>query len=373
MTMKCPAPVAAGVLVLISSTCPAVAQAPLPAPRVVSLGEGIYVLHNPRANESWPQSNSLVVVGSKAVLVVDANYLPGTAQGDIDIIRGLTDKPVRYLVNTHWHYDHTNGNSVYRREFPGLSIVAHPETRRLLRENSPRYLASVLAPDSPVRKSVRNSRKVLTELGDTGDTADRSLYQRRLAQRELELAQLATVVTELPDRLVDRELALDLGGRRVLIRHFGRGNTPGDLVVILPRERIVATGDLVVSPVPYAYNSSPGSWIGVLDSILALGPAIVVPGHGEIQRAESGSSAADPLVRSIGYVRAVRALLFEVVEQTRVAYRAGRTVEEARASIDFEPYRRQFAGEDEFLQQVFLGSIVTALVDRAWAEAQGAT
>jgi glyoxylase-like metal-dependent hydrolase (beta-lactamase superfamily II) len=373
MSIKCPGTVAAGLLGFFAAIESAGAQDPLPAPRVVSLGHGIYVLHNPRANESWPQSNSMVVIGNREVLVVDANYLPGTAQADIDIIRGLSDKPVRYLVNTHWHYDHTNGNSVYRKEFPDLTIVAHPETRRLLRENSPRYLASVLAPDSPVRKSVQNSRKVLTELGDTGDSADRSSYERRLAQRELELAQLAMVTTDLPDRLVDRELTLDLGGRQVLIRHLGRGNTPGDLVVILPRERIVATGDLVVSPMPYAYNSSPGSWIGVLDSILALRPSIVVPGHGGIQRPADGSSGSDSLVHSIRYVSAVRALLSDVVEKTRAAYRAGRTVEEARASVNFEPYRRQFAGDDEFLQQVFAGSIVTALVDRAWAEAQGAT
>lgn len=357
-SLRHPLPTAMVALTLASQ---AAAQDPLPPPRVVPLGHGVYVLHNPRANESWPQSNTLVVIGGKKVLVVDANYLPGTAAADIDVIRGLTAMPVSYLVNTHWHYDHTNGNCVYRARFPGLSIIAHPETRRLLRENSPRYLASVLAPDSPVRRSVQNSTRVLAEMGDTGDSAERTVYQRRLEQRTLELNQIASVTTELPDRLVDRELSLNLGGRRVTIRHFGRGNTPGDLVVYLPEERIMATGDLVVSPVPYAYNSSPGSWISDLDSILALKPLIVVPGHGEIQRADS-----------MPYLLAVRGLLFEVVEKTREAYRAGKTVEEARSSIDFEPYRKEFAGEDEFLRQVFQGSIVTALVDRAWAEAQGA-
>jgi cyclase len=364
-----------GIGFIMGAAAQAQGQAPLPAPTVMPIGHGVYVLYNPRANESWPQGNTLVVAGEREVLVVDANYLPGTAQADIDIIRRLTDKPVRYLVNTHWHYDHTNGNGVYREGFPGLSIIAHPETRRLLRENSPRYLASVLAPDSPVRKSVQNSRKMLAEVGDTGDSAERALYQRRLAQRELELAQIATVKTDLPDRLVERELTLDLGRRKVLIRHLGRGNTPGDLVVYLPKDRILATGDLVVFPIPYAYNSSPGSWIDVLDSVLALRPAIVVPGHGIVQREGSGLSAAgeDSLVHSIRYVRAVRDLLADVVEKTRIAYRAGKTVDDARAAIDFDPYRREFAGEDEFLRQVFTSSIVTALVDRAWAEAQGAT
>ncbi len=334
------------------------AQAPLDLPRTVVLAPGVFVLHNPRANESWPQGNTLVVAGDREVLVVDAGYLPGTALADIAEIRKLTDKPVRYLVNTHWHYDHTNGNGVYRAQFPGLSIVGHPETRRLLADNAPRYLASVLAPDSPVRRSVANSRKALTELGTGGDTADRGVLRRRLAQRELELAELPRVMVDPPDLLVERELTLDLGGRTVIVRHLGRANTPGDLVIYLPRDRVLATGDIVVSPIPYAYNASPGGWIEVLDEILALQPLVLVPGHGEV-------------MRSTDYARSVQALLADVVRQVRSAFRAGKTEDEARASIDFSRYRAQFSGGDEFLGQVFDSSIVTALVARAWLEAGG--
>lgn len=357
---------------LLVSPIPLEAQAPLEAPRVEELATGVYLLHNPRANESWPQSNSLVVIGSRAVLVVDANYLPGTARADIAIIRRLTDRPVRYLVNTHWHYDHTNGNGAYRAAYPGIAILAHPETARLLRENAPRYLASVLAPDSPVRKSVERSRAMLDSMAHGGDTTDRALYLRRLAQRELELTEMASVTPELPDQLVPTERRIDLGGRTVILRHFGRGNTPGDLVAWLPRERILASGDLVVSPMPYAYNASPGSWIGVLDSLLALQPQILVPGHGEAERPGPATATGDP-TRSLGYTRDLRSMLQEIVDQVRAAYRAGLTVEEARAAIDFSPYRTRLAGDDPFLQQVFDSSIRTALVDRAWAEAQGAT
>ncbi len=369
---------------LLAGALAARAQAPLEAPRLETVATGVYVLHNPRANESWPQGNTVIVVGDRAALVVDADYLPGTARADIDIIRRLTDKPVRYLVNTHWHYDHTNGNYVYRAAFPGLSIIAHPETRRLLRENAPRYLASVLAPESPVRKSVANSKKVLADLAAKGDTTGRALYQQRLAQRELELREIAQVHVDLPDLLVEHELTIDLGGREVVIRHLGRGNTPGDLVIWLPQEHIIATGDIVVSPMPYAYNSSPGSWLGVLDAILALQPRALLPGHGEVQRpadapgaAHAGTGAAEPanvaFVRSLDYTRAVRDMIADVVDRVRTAYRAGKTEDEARASIDFTAYLRRLAGEDEFLQQVFTSSIVTALVDRAWAEAGGGT
>ncbi len=335
------------------------AQAPLDPPREVKLAEGVYALHNPRANESWPQGNTLVVIGSRSVLVVDADYLPGTARADIALIRSLTRLPVRFLVNTHWHYDHTNGNAVYRDSFPDIQIIAHPATRRLIEDNTPRYVASVLAPDSPVRKSVLNSRTQLLDSTVLADSAQKALYERRLAQRELELRELGTVRAEPPTTPVTGTLTLDLGGRTVRIQHLGRGNTPGDVVVFLPRERILASGDLIVSPVPYAYNSSPASWVGVLDELIALKPAIIMPGHGEIQRGND-------------YLLGLRAMMADVVERVRAAYRAGRSADDARKSIDFEPWRRRYAGTDPFLTQVFDGSIQAALVDRAFAEAQGA-
>ena len=343
---------------VVFSATELVAQTPLDEPRVVAIGKGLYVIHNPRANESWPQSNTMVVIGADAVLVVDAAYLPATARADIAIIRKLTDKPVRYLVNTHWHYDHTNGNGEYRREFPSLQIVGHPETWRLLRENVPRYVASVLAPDSPVRQSVQNSIKALADLGTKSDAAERAVYERRLAQRQLELAEIAKVAPTLPTVLVSDEVRFDLGARSVVVRFLGRANTPGDLTVYVPDGSVLATGDLVVSPMPYAYGSNPSSWIRVLETVLGAHADVIVPGHGDV-------------MRDMRYVERVRTLLVTVTEGVQTAYRAGKTVEAARASIDFEPFREQFAGKDPFLLQVFESSIVVALVDRAWAEAQG--
>ncbi len=82
---------------------------------ITKLTEGVYVIRHEDAPDEFPQGNTTVIVGDREVFVVDACYLPSTAREDIAQIRQWTDKPVRYLLDTHWHYDHTRGNRPTRR------------------------------------------------------------------------------------------------------------------------------------------------------------------------------------------------------------------------------------------------------------------
>src|SRR5919205_1021909 len=114
---------------------PLLAQAGDGGARVERVGDGVYaIIHDDATTEwpsgvtDWPHGNTGVVVGDDGVLVVDATYLPSRARADIALIRRLTDRPVRYLVNTHWHMDHTHGNEAYRDSFPGVIIVTERQT-----------------------------------------------------------------------------------------------------------------------------------------------------------------------------------------------------------------------------------------------------
>jgi hypothetical protein len=93
------------------------------AREVTRLAEGVYAIRHPDAPDTFPQGNTTVVIGEREVLVVDSCYLPSSAREDIAQIRQWTKKPVRYLVNTHWHFDHTMGNAAYVDAFPSLAIV----------------------------------------------------------------------------------------------------------------------------------------------------------------------------------------------------------------------------------------------------------
>ena len=77
--------------------------------RVSRLAENVYVIEHDDATDEWPHGNTGVIVGPNGVFVIDSCYLPSRARADIALIRRITDKPVRYLMTTHWHFDHNNG------------------------------------------------------------------------------------------------------------------------------------------------------------------------------------------------------------------------------------------------------------------------
>src|SRR5215213_3722212 len=104
---------------------------------VTKLAEGIYTIRHKDAPDTFPQGNTTVIIGDREVLVVDSCYLPSSAREDIAQIKQWTNKPVRYLVNTHWHFDHTMGNGVYWEAFSPLAIIAHAETAKQITGYNP--------------------------------------------------------------------------------------------------------------------------------------------------------------------------------------------------------------------------------------------
>ena len=172
----------------------------------VNLAPGIWVLRHADAPDGFPQGNTTLVVGEEAALVVDSPYLPSAARADIQEIRRLTQKPVKFLLNTHWHPDHSRGNSVYAREFPGLAIIAHQETVKLWKLYEPPNLVRY-----PQRRAA------------TTDPAT-------AAGMDAVLAELKGHASRGPELGFDGAIEIDLGGRAVQIRHFGRGHTLGDAV-----------------------------------------------------------------------------------------------------------------------------------------------
>jgi glyoxylase-like metal-dependent hydrolase (beta-lactamase superfamily II) len=108
----------------------------------------------------------------------------------------------------------------------------------------------------------------------------------------------------------------------------------------LPAEKILATGDIVVRPTPYGFFSYPKSWASVLRELKTLGATTIVPGHGEIM---SDTAYLDLLAETMDLVAA----------QVDAAARAGKSLEETRAAMDWSPVERRFTGEDELLPFLF--------------------
>lgn len=311
---------------------------------VTRIAEGTYVIQH--RTTIFEGGNTTVIIGDRDVLVVDATLLPHAAREDIAEIRRLTSKPVRYLVNTHWHNDHVMGNHEYLKAFPGLAIIAHAETKRDMDLN---------IPNAPTRSAKPYADRVAAtqrQLQSGNDAQGRPLTPSQRTQLEavLRLQQQAAedygqLPYQAPTLTFTEGIVVDLGGRAVHIRHLGRGNTSGDAIVHVPGQRIAISGDLLVRPLPFLYDGYPTEWVKTLARLAALEPQIIVPGHGDVMR--------DP-----AYLHLVRELFESAIAQVDarlhiIGPAEFRTVEEVLGHVDLSPFRQRFAGSDVVLGRQF--------------------
>jgi len=302
---------------------------------VTQVAPGVYVIRHKDTVSGFPNGNTTVIIGDKDVLVVDSCYLASEARQDIAQIREWTSKPVRYLVNTHVHNDHTMGNGIYAEAFPSLLIIAHTETKIMIEG----YLTEWYA--RHVRELAQHKQELATGNGEDGKPLteeEKTNLRDSVAGDEQAMAEFPNFVPRVPDLTFDREFDLDLGHQEVQIKYMGHGNTAGDAMVFLPKQKILVTGDLVVHPVPYLCSGYPAEWAGTLQRMIDLDPQIVIPGHGEA-------------LHDVAYMIQVKDLLTSVVSAVRKQfYLQGNGVELENVrkgigtSIDFEALRRQFDG-----------------------------
>lgn len=223
-------------------------------------------------------SNSMVVVGQEEVLVVDSHVTADAAHQMLKSIKAITDLPVHYLINTHYHFDHAHGNQA----FPdNVEIIGHPYTRDKL-------LGDVL---KGATYQVIGSPKVETQHLHTmeaeqlrSDRAGQGAQNTAIQRRKRHIKALKAVTPTPPNITFENKLTLYRGGREIELLFLGRGHTAGDVVVFLPREKIMFTGDLLMSHASYLGDSYPLDWIKTLEKLKSLDVDLYLPGHGEIFR-----------------------------------------------------------------------------------------
>ena len=330
----------------------------LVAPGVYAILHDDAVHNYPDGTTNWPHGNTGVVIGSREILVIDSDFYPSRAAADIALIRRISDKPIAYLVNTHWHGDHTHGNAVYTKRFPSLRIVSARANAHFVSLNQARFARSVTAESSTVRRQLAQHELERTRGTDTSGTAlseaRRALLASVIDEERTWLGEFAAIEVAPPTRLFDSTLTLDLGGKVVQLRNWGRANSPADVTVWLPRERVLFTGDIVVHPVPYVFGAYPGPWIGVLRSIEKIPAAAIVPGHG-------------PVMRDHGYTRLVRELFEAAQSRMDSLLRLGRTLPQAQQQLDLRDFRGRFVRDGDANAAAYWdASIVNGLVERTY-------
>lgn len=340
--------------------CLAVAQRPESPENfeIQKLAEGVYAAIRKQPPLMSFDPNNVFIINEDDVVVVDANAGLAETKALLAALRKLTDKPVKYVVNTHWHDDHIIGNQVYREAFPNVEFIAHASTltdRPTVGENNRRQmLAGGKAYAEQLRKlSEENKSRTGEALGEE----ERFNALSDIAWLERALAEASKVNIILPTLTVEDRLTLHRGARTIEIRHLGRGHTGADLIVHLPKESILMTGDLVVWPVPLVGStSSPAAYGATMEKLLALPADIIVPGHG-------------PVLRDKEYLKLTARLLASLKHQTAAAVARGETLEQTRKSVNLAEFRRLFAGDSAMRRILFGDYVIGAGVAAAYLEA----
>ena len=254
---------------------------------VQQLADGVYAVIRKDPPGLMVDANNVFIVNEDDVVVVDANGAPAITREVLAALRTITPKPVTAVINTHYHDDHIRGNSVYRDAFPGVAFIAHAFAGEYLPGQGAVNRKNFLEGAPPFVTELRGMLKDGKSLMGGALTAE----ERTSMASDIDLADLvlrdgAAADTVLPTATVTDRLTLKRGGRTIEILHMGKGHTAADLVVHLPQERVVVTGDLVVWPVPLVGDpqSHVGTWPAALEAIRALNPVTIVPGHGPVMR-----------------------------------------------------------------------------------------
>jgi glyoxylase-like metal-dependent hydrolase (beta-lactamase superfamily II) len=154
--------------------------------------------------------------------------------------------------------------------------------------------------------------------------------------------------------MVDNRFVIEREGRTIVLEWMGRGNTDGDLLVWLPDDGILITGDVLVGPVPYAFDAPMVDWITTLDRVAELGARTIVPGHGRVQH-------------DTAYLEQVRALLEGTVAAVRDAHAAGVAYADLAAAVDLSAYESRFTGGDPVRRYAWRSFYLTPGLRSAWA------
>ena len=322
------------------------------------VAEGVYLFTTTPYADVGFCGNVVAVTTDGGVLVFDSGSVPSTARTIIAEIAKLTPQPVRYLVNSHWHWDHWGGNEVFAERYPGLQIITHEKNKQMMAEIEPRWNGKGLAHDMP--DFVAGYEKKIAEGKQQGMSPERiTRAETRLAADRQFLQEKQALHKTLPNVTFSEAMTITLGGREIQILH-AEAITPGDTYLYVPKEKLLVTGDILINPYPYAIGGSyPAEWLAALEHFAALAPTIVIPGHGMPQ------SGNDFLVRNISLQKAI-------LQRVRESKAAGMSLEQTSEALAKQSTElAAMVGVAADSVEEFKGYFLDVYVKRAYRELSG--
>jgi glyoxylase-like metal-dependent hydrolase (beta-lactamase superfamily II) len=307
---------------------------------VKQIARDVYVASRPDPLRYFVEGNATIIVNEQDVVVVDGGGSPEAGRNLVAAIRKMTSKPVRYLIATHDHVDHNLGNQEFVRAWPGIELISSSYTRDQLATSGRDYVQKTVAEADSI--PVRGKRTIdrLTREAKPGSEAVVAYWKRYIDHDgPVRIAQYRKTVITPATLTVDDSLTLHRGRRTIRILHLGAGDTPGDLVIHLPQDRMVCIGDMGTAPVPYGFSEHPFEWARTLAKVDSLAFDQIVPGHGDVQPR--------------AYLHRLIALQQSVLEQVRDARRRGVSADSAAAHVAADAFLAASPREDPVFRYRF--------------------
>jgi cyclase len=218
--------------------------------------------------------NHTVIVGDHDVFLVDAGATAAAGRALLEDIKLITDKPVRWVVNTHFHWDHTNANSIFG---PEVQIIGHEYVRHAIADLD-------IIHREPFKTAMANMPiqvdALKKQIADEKDSAKRGALEKQLAAKQVDWDEFKMLKPTPPTMTYSSKMTLYQGQREIRLLFLGRGHTQGDTIVYLPKERIVCSGDMMETQPAYMGDAMFDEWIKTLDALKELDFATDLPGHG---------------------------------------------------------------------------------------------
>jgi glyoxylase-like metal-dependent hydrolase (beta-lactamase superfamily II) len=290
------------------------------AHRFDTIADGIYYATS--AGTMQVGANSPVIVTDHEAIIIDSETSPAAGRALVQDIKAFTDKPVTFVINSHFHYDHLFGNQIFG---PDVQIIGHDQTRVRLGANTLEqytFLTSV----RPIPQRVEALRQ---RIAQEADPQQRATLERQVQNALAYVEQVKEVRQTPPTVTFDSTMTLVRGGRELRLMYLGRGHTDTDVVTYLPKERIVATGDLMESVLSYMGDSYPEDWIATLEKLKALDFDTVLPGHGVPFKGKERITAFQDYLR-------------DLLAQTNALRRQGLSADAAAARVDLTRHAATF-------------------------------
>ena len=258
-------------------------------------------------------SNTAIIETDDGVLIVDSHSKPSAARAVVQQLRDLTPKPVRYVVNTHFHWDHWQGNEVYPAAYPNVEVITNDITREAMVRKSLKRIRD------HVRTVPAEIAKLRADLAAATDPGQRAELASNLRQAEAYLEEIRALKPALPTMAFENTMRIFERDREIHLLYLGRAHTEGDVFVYLPREKVVVTGDAVIAWTPFMGDGYPEDWGRTLARLEQLDFTTMLMGHGE-------PAGKEWLAVFRGYVEGL-------VEAVRREAAAGATLDEVKQRV----------------------------------------